>query len=151
MMKPREINLNSVKTVLTFSHKNTAEKWGHYAWTLLIDNELFNYKTGLGHAKKMNELIPSWSKPKDIECFSLDNSEWVHIPKAMDIVECLFSDAECGLYSFTDFCDNLGYDHDSISALKTYMACQDTETRLRKALGKEYQAIKSQIEERQSA
>lgn len=37
---------------------------------------------------------------------------------------CFVSDAGCGADSFTDFCRNLGYDSDSITALKTWKACK---------------------------
>lgn len=37
---------------------------------------------------------------------------------------CFVSDAISGLESFETFCDNFGYDNDSIKALNTYKACQ---------------------------
>lgn len=42
----------------------------------------------------------------------------------LDAFSAFVSDAYCGEQSFENFCDELGYDRDSISALRIYKACQ---------------------------
>lgn len=49
-------------------------------------------------------------------------------PTEYDILACL---EKYGYDSFSDFCDELGYDTDSISAMKTYIACVEEYTALR--------------------
>lgn len=44
-------------------------------------------------------------------------------PTQASVLSCLLLDAESGSMSFDDFCDNFGYDNDSISDFKTYQAC----------------------------
>lgn len=56
------------------------------------------------------------------------------IPTEYDILACL------EIYipdTFDDFCDEFGYDNDSISALNTYLACQRQWAALRKIFTKE--------------
>jgi hypothetical protein len=44
-------------------------------------------------------------------------------PTQASVLYCLLLDAESGSMSFDDFCDNFGYNNDSISDFKTYQAC----------------------------
>jgi len=57
----------------------------------------------------------------------------VEPPKLDDVLYCLVSDAEAENMGFADWCDNFGYDTDSRSALATYLECQETASKLRKA------------------
>ena len=52
-------------------------------------------------------------------------------PSEMDILSCLYMDKQCGEYSFNDFCDNMGYNSDSIKDFDTYRACMDIASKLR--------------------
>lgn len=46
---------------------------------------------------------------------------------AYSVINCIASDYSCGDYgNFEDFCASLGYNSDSIAALKLYRACQKT-------------------------
>jgi hypothetical protein len=99
-----------------------------------IGDEIFDYYTGLGHAKNAVQakkfgmpLVPN-------------------IPEIDDVLECLFSDASCAQGSFDEFCSEFGYDTDSRKALETYLSCQNSGQRLRKALGKEFESTKQRIE-----
>jgi len=56
---------------------------------------------------------------------------YIKEPDLMDVLHCLHSDAECGRYTFEEFCDNLGYVSDSRNAFDIYMKCQDTANKLR--------------------
>lgn len=44
-------------------------------------------------------------------------------PERADVIDCLMLDSDALDYSFQDWCDNCGYDSDSISALETYNEC----------------------------
>ena len=52
-------------------------------------------------------------------------------PTELDILACLYNDKQAGEYNFNDFCDNLGYNNDSIKDFDTYRACMDTAYKLR--------------------
>ena len=45
-------------------------------------------------------------------------------PPLSDVLECLRSDASAMYESFENWCDEFGYDNDSIKALTTHSACQ---------------------------
>lgn len=62
-------------------------------------------------------------------------------PTAYDVLACL-TKHDCG--SFDDFCAEYGYSNDSIRALKTYLACGDEYSNLRRIFTSE------QIEELRS-
>ena len=51
------------------------------------------------------------------------------LPNAYDILACLSPMYE---HNFQDFCNEFGFNEDSIQALKTYEACQDQELNLRR-------------------
>ena len=53
-------------------------------------------------------------------------------PSAAAVLHCLLSDAEARDMSFGDWCDNLGYDDDSIKALNIYKQCEETARALKK-------------------
>ena len=53
-------------------------------------------------------------------------------PRASDVLFALISDAEAADMSFSEWCDNYGYDNDSISAFNTYRECEETGRELRK-------------------
>lgn len=52
----------------------------------------------------------------------------------LNALECIISDALSGIYSFEEFCAELGYDEDSRRAEKIHKACIDTYNRV-SALG----------------
>lgn len=57
-------------------------------------------------------------------------------PKAVDVVNCLVSDAHCVRWpsSFDEFCDELGYDRDSRKAERIYKATLRQTAKLKKFL-----------------
>jgi hypothetical protein len=54
-------------------------------------------------------------------------------PELVDVMCCLYAEANFD-GSFDDFCDQYGFNNDSIKALKTYGSCVDTKAFLDKAL-----------------
>jgi hypothetical protein len=58
-------------------------------------------------------------------------------PTSYDVLSCIRLDSSAEGQSFSQWCDEFGYDNDSISALNTYNACLDNAKKLRQALGNE--------------
>ncbi len=48
------------------------------------------------------------------------------MPTQASVLYCLLSDIDCADGTFSDFCDNLGYNEDSIKDRDLYFACQKT-------------------------
>jgi hypothetical protein len=53
-------------------------------------------------------------------------------PTAASVLHCLVLDAQAANSTFRNWCDDFGYDDDSISARNTYDACQKTADQLRR-------------------
>lgn len=51
-------------------------------------------------------------------------------PDHRDILAALKSDADLGMQSFSDFCDNLGLSTDSFKAFDIYRSCEETARKL---------------------
>lgn len=127
-----------------------------FHWRVTINRQVFEYHTGLGHgvdlsSREYRGLNSPFSKIRkdhpNKELFKVTTSQYAFVPKMDDVLYCLFSDSDCGDYTFKDFCDNLGYGTDSIQALKTYHACQENGYKLKLALGEKYTSEKKRIEE----
>lgn len=58
--------------------------------------------------------------------------QWITPPSPAIVLHSLLMDARVGEESFDDFCDNLGYDNDSVSALNVYQECSKTTKRIKK-------------------
>jgi hypothetical protein len=96
------------------------DKWECDAWRVSFvrgNAEMeTDYFTGTGHRKsKTPNLKPGrfgYMAPSPVT------------PCAADVLYSLCLDAEAESESFQNWCDNFGYDSDSISALNTYQACE---------------------------
>ena len=71
-----------------------------------------------------------WGKPTALQLKALESSR--ARPQLADVLYSLVSDSQCANDTFADFCADLGYDTDSRKALETYLACQESGTKLRK-------------------
>lgn len=124
------------------------KKWPHFVWSVRINGESFEYRTGTGHETPCFQTRNGYrmkrnTKPKDREViFNAERESWVHCPKEKDVLQCLFSDAELGAESFDEFCLNMGVSNDSIKAFDSYRACMESRQKLLRALGAEYSAIR---------
>ena len=121
----------------------------------LINTE---FKTGLGHrvlkSKKgtMSSLATKYNKEllkvniekglTPIESDFISNNGWsksLYVggscfavsPTAASVLYSLLLDYDYAYELFEDFCDNLGYDQDSIKALEIYKACQKNAKQLK--------------------
>ena len=75
----------------------------------------FDYSTGFGHRDINNQVVK---------------------PNVVDVINCLIDDLSYSYFSFKEFCLQLGYNNDSIRALKTYKACKKNGNKLIRLLGK---------------
>lgn len=96
------------------------------------ENHTFRLASKMCNDKSLRQKNPSWQ-----------DRQWLVIPSAASVLYCLLLDAQCGSETFEDFCSNCGYDTDSRKALETYLACQETNTKLRFFSGE----LRSQFEE----
>ena len=102
--------------------KETADQW--YV-TFKHDNGFFtvDYFTGSGHRKKIGERTRAQA------------------PKIKDVIYSLYMDSMATNENFHDWCSNIGYDNDSISALNAYKECILSGQKLKKlGLSAEYLA-----------
>ena len=56
-------------------------------------------------------------------------------PKLDSVLDCLVSDADCLEYVFSEWCDSLGFDNDSIKARNCYNTSIDQSIKLKNFLG----------------
>ncbi len=154
---------NGIKVTLTHLHvvwfnekgereKHPMDKW--YALVTREDGRSFGtfYSTGMGH--RVFSKFPSgskWSQKAngkyqsnmgDGTFYTLEQmvaKNYLQLPKegpkADEVLHALLNDAQSGSESFRDFCDNYGMDRDSLSALKTYLACQETRDAMLRLFG----------------
>lgn len=107
--KPIDYNARCIRLAIT----KKSDDWHDTAdqWIITIGKEAFEYYTGIGHRKN--------DKPQK--------------PELSSILHCLVMDASACNESFDDWCINYGYDTNSRKALETYLACQESALKLRKA------------------
>jgi len=116
-----------------------------FSYTVELNGHSFDYFTGIGWVawgkqtdaiqyKRLSDSERDTVLNKTPRNFWAKNSTFTpcyrRVPSDNDILDCLKSDCEAGRMTFHEFCDSFGYDTDSISAFKTYMACQATANKL---------------------
>jgi hypothetical protein len=138
----------SYKTIHVSDNAENKE-WPCDVWRVVFTAQNHNefvteFRTGLGHRLtnlrfgKLSASQINGSKVlkevtgMDRSCFKIDDYTYTVAPTQASVLYCLLSDADCGNYTFDEFCDNLGYDNDSRKALETYLCCQETNTKLNK-------------------
>lgn len=72
---------------------------------------------------------------EDPDCRFKGPQYFVNRPTFPNILDSLRTDAECAYPTFEEFADSCGYDSDSRSAEKLYLACCETERKLRGLVG----------------
>ena len=66
-----------------------------------------------------------------------------HTPQLLDVLDCILCDASYSDYEFSEFCKDLGYCDDSMSALKIYNLCKKNGEKIRKLFGAAMEDIQS--------
>lgn len=121
--------------------------WDHFLYSVSIGegSSMFTtqYKCGLGHIelKPKGKYCPMPSPP--YKKGTIAYKQWAEQayqpkkPKNSDIMYSLLLDSEASSYSFSEWCDNFGYESDSIKALNIYQACCNIGKQLNKVFSQE--------------
>jgi hypothetical protein len=128
---------------VTYSCKYVRETkiddWACDVWSTWLNKVHFDYRTGLG----LRELRPwkhgelGYNNGHQPRPGTLLHEQWMKsakpvAPDCEDVLACLLRDGEALDTSFVDWCDNFGYDDDSIKARATYDACCEIGKQLRR-------------------
>ena len=68
---------------------------------------------------------------------SVANYQEGNKPKKEDLLSCLCSDYNCNTFSFKEFCDELGYNNDSMKDFAVFKALKKNQTKLNYLFGSE--------------
>lgn len=86
---------------------------------------------------------------KQLECSYYTGISITEEPDVRSTLEALFADAATieVADNFEDWCEDLGYDSDSITALNTYNDCVKYFVTLHELLGESYSKIRDEVQE----
>ena len=136
-----KIEVSSVLVGKRVSNDFGDRPWEHYLFQCTVKTASgsydFEFRSGIACAETNRDKYGNYrpfSKKVDGEKYSLlgdFGTTRVRHPSQSDILYSLASDADAGRMSHFDFCDNFGYDRDSIKGLETYILCQKTLEKLR--------------------
>lgn len=127
-------------------------------WNITVSYKLKSYSTSYFAGIGNRELIRAVKKEGNryynrmLDQFKTEleacRAQWLKLinPNIADVMHCLLIDARCSEGTFEDFCDELGYNSDSIKDLNTYLACQKTRNGMIRMLGRELFEELSQLE-----
>ena len=121
--KPRDVHD-------VFTARDGENEWKHYSYLVgirLLDEVIHDipWKQGTGHVYK-----PSRGAPL------------LEHPEVEDVVYSLVLDADACSQTFDEWCNNYGYNNDSRKALAMYLKCQELGTKIRRLLGKHFEAVR---------
>lgn len=141
-------NKNNVSMAIDCMGAQMRDKWECDAWNITFyrtgKKDVFNtlYYTGIGHRvlSPMGETYKRRIKQDYKNSVNLrhmlaqNEKEYAkpQTPHIAGILSSLTLDASANDYSFNDWCDNFGYESDSIKALNTYQECCNTAKELYK-------------------
>ena len=124
----KEIRTKVIHVGLIFKDERYQDQW----IVLISQNnktEHFNYSTGIGHRYDTITKKKYMPKGKLKDCNP--NRAWIEEntkavkPGIDDILYCLIMDSGADQQSFDDWCEDFGYDSDSIKVRKMYELCQE--------------------------
>lgn len=135
-----------VKTTLQYGTRNEKIKgqrgWEHRLFQVAIITDRGQFTTDF----KSGLACISDKRPKNTtRKVTKEDFKYVAHPTDETVLYHLASDAQCGRYTYNEFCSNLGYDNDSIKARDIYFKCQETLDELLK-LGFTYEMIDNLVE-----
>lgn len=142
-----DFDFGDLPIVVTYCGKIIEGKdgWDHFLYSVNIGNNsnMFTvpFKCGMGHMEKIKAFRPMPNPP--YKKGTIAYQEWYdfnHKPKKpsnSDIMYSLLLDSEASDYSFSEWCDNFGFDSDSISAFNTYQQCENIGKQLKKVFSRE--------------
>jgi hypothetical protein len=92
------------------------------------------YSQGIAHHplyKQGNNLVSYWQRINEsLETGRLSHTKKLPKPSLVDVMHSLLVDSMGDFSSFSNWCNDYGYDSDSISAQDTFNACRDTKLSL---------------------
>lgn len=138
--------------------------WVYDAWNITIrrrgsNTMTVNYKTGIGHrrnkAGNAPPIMPKFYELKDAETWlegfgnvAKNGPYRAKAPDAASVIHSLLLDSDAAEMSFQNWCDNYGYDSDSISAFNTYQACEKIAQDLNKVFKRsELEELRAMLED----
>lgn len=114
-------NIEALPVSISYVAETSLNGWQCDQWRVTIKTQagvwVEDYFTGLGLRTKPKK---SWLDPIPVN------------PSIADVMHALTLDGSAINESFHDWCDNYGYDSDSISAFETYRKCCATGENMRK-------------------
>ena len=138
-----------VQYEVAYAGQTKRDNWDCDAWRYKINDIEGDYFKGLDHRKAH---IRAGKNPYPPRTTGSENWNNIHVkpvkPHLADILYSLFSDAAALDMNFKEWCDNYGYDNDSIKALNIYNQCIDIGYKLRKMFKREmYDELKELLYE----
>lgn len=126
------LDIESLPINITYACETTCADWQCDQWRVTLTGKSgywsTNYFTGIGLRNKRTK--------QPIK------------PSKIDVLYCLFNDANAAEYNFSDWCVEYGYSDDSIKAMNTYKQCLDIASALRRFFSSEQrEAIKAAVSE----
>jgi len=135
-----------------------SKPWKSVKFICIINGQDFEYHLGMGYVIKFDdrEYIQTnyvdWARKANADGYetSVDlgpkGCGLVKLPVLENVLNSLFMDSTAHDVSFTDWCNEFGYNNDSINDRKIYDRCIDNYFKLKKALGSKYGDVKAEIE-----
>jgi len=135
----KSINV-SFNAALVIENHTRDENWKCDQWTITFKGKsaasIFEFFTGIGHRKIVNHKdfkagTMIRAKTKTIKPYTSHvQFEVVSKPTPASVLYCLIGDMEATNETFGDWCDNYGYDNDSMKAHAIYNACIENAKKL---------------------
>ena len=120
-MENQTFNIEELPVTIAYVAETNRDGWACDQWRVTIKTKagvwVEDYFTGLGLRTKPKQ---SWVEPKPVK------------PSIADVMRALTLDASAINESFSDWCDNYGYEDDSITAFEIYRKCCATGKNMRK-------------------
>lgn len=121
------------------------ENWECDGWLLELSHknntEYFDYFTGIGH-RKVSKANLNWinsakaSGRYNPRMYAEEIAKYAEPvkPELCGVIHSLIMDSSAMYESFDNWCDNFGYDSDSLKAFNIYQACCENAKKLRKVM-----------------
>jgi hypothetical protein len=144
-----------IKYQVNYLGFSKTDDWPSDRWSISFNQESFDYKTGIGHRIKAkypnsglfkSDIVRELKKLR--ECLDAPKNQstvykaedWKHTresvnkyavtPTQASVLYCLLMDMDSGDMTFSEFCQELGYQSDSIKDRDIYLACQETKEQM---------------------
>lgn len=140
---------------IIFTGATKKDGWDCDGWIAVFQtssNRTENYfYTGVGHRRLVRPMPTDYKEWRRtaliIDDFIKQNLKPV-CPTAASVLCSLLICSEAAETSFSDWCDNFGYDNDSITAFNMYRECEETAKKLRKIFSRhEVEALRKLLED----